>query len=104
MTALNQDNDNLSLRCDVDIVKGITSNVNIVWKMNNREVQGVNGNITEEVTSYTYYYNDSMELNTNSDVVYQCQVIINASPPISNTDNITINAGKYEDYIIALQL
>ena len=86
----------MSLRCDVDIVKGITSSMDIVWKMNNTEEQRVNGNITEEVTSYTYYYTNSTNLNTNSDVVYQCQVIINASPPINNADDITINAGKYK--------
>ena len=100
MTVLNQDNDNpLSLKCDVVIVKGITSSVDIVWKMNNTEVQRENGNVTEEVTSYTYFYTNNMKLNTSNDYVFQCQVIINASPLINNTDDIIIYAGKYKNMI-----
>lgn len=99
VTALSQDIGNLlSLRCDVNIVRGITSGAEVVWKVNNTEIQRYNGNIIEGKTSYTYYYNTDMNLNVNNNnSVYQCEVIINTLPLISNADNFTLYlSGKRE--------
>ena len=84
----------LLLRCDVTTVRGITSDVDIVWKINNTEtMKSFNaGNVAEERTSYVYYYNSSTNLSPNdNNTVYQCQVIINTTPLINNTDTIILN-------------
>lgn len=94
VTALNQHiGSPLSLRCAVTTVKGITSGVDIMWKVNNTEIiERYDGNVTEKRTSYVYYYNANTNLTLNdNNTVYQCQVIINASPLISSTDNLTLN-------------
>ena len=99
VTILNQHIGNpLSLRCAVTTVRGITSSVEIVWKVNDTEIiERYNGNVTEEETSYVYYYNANTNLTINdNNTAYQCQVIINASPLISSTDNLTLNIiGRY---------
>ena len=99
VTALNQHvGSPLSLRCVVTTVKGITSGVDIIWKVNNTEIiERYDGNITEKRTSYVYYYNANTNLTVDdNNTVYQCQVIINASPLISNADNLTLNIiGRY---------
>ena len=104
MTALRQHIGNpLSLRCAVTTVRGITNGVNIVWKVNNTVIiERYNGNVTEEETSYVYYYNADTNLTVNdNNTVYQCQVIINSSPLISSTDNLTLNIiGKRHLYSI----
>ena len=91
VTAVNQDiGDPLSLRCDVSTVKGITSSVHIVWMANGKELKQENGNVTENITAYTYYYNSSEKLTLNdNNTIYQCQVSINANP-LKNTSNIVI--------------
>ena len=89
----------LLLRCDVSIVSGITSNAVIVWKVNDTEVEQYNGNITEDNTSYGYYYtinktNDMLTVN-NTYTAYYCQVVVETIPPINGTVSITINVGEY---------
>lgn len=68
----------LSLKCDVAIVRGITSDVYVAWTANGNELEPYNGNVTENTTAYTYYY-DGERLITSKDnnTVYQCQVTIN---------------------------
>ena len=89
------------LRCDVSIVSSITSNVVIVWKVNDTEVEQYKGSITvtEDSTFYESYYNTSKtnDMLTVNDIytVYQCQATIETSPPINNTSNVTLNVGKY---------
>ena len=94
MTAVNQDiGDPLSLRCDVSTVKGITSSVHIVWMANGKELKQENGNVTENITAYTYYYNSSEKLTLNDgNTIYQCQVSINANLPKIISNNLTLNA------------
>lgn len=93
LTALNQSIGHpLSLRCDVNIVRGIASSVDIVWKVNGTTLKQQDGNISENRTYVYYYYNASMNLTVDdNNTVYQCEVIVNASPPISNTDNFTLS-------------
>ena len=99
MTAVNQDiGDPLSLRCNVSTVKGITSNVSIVWMTNGKKLKQEDGNVKENKTNYTYGYNNySKNLTANdNNMVYHCQVIINTSrSSISGTGSVTLNLGEY---------
>lgn len=83
----------LSLECVVTTVRGITSEVDVVWKINNTKImKRFDGNVTEERTSYVYYYNGDTNLNpSDRNTVYQCQVIINTTPLINKTGAITIS-------------
>ena len=87
----------LLLQCDVSIAKGITSSVEIVWKVNGTEVNRTDGNITGDETYYVYYYNTSTELTVeDNNTVYQCQVIVKTAAMINTTDNVTLNIlGEY---------
>ena len=104
ITAVNQNvGDPISLRCDVSVVKGITSSVNITWMMGNgNELRSYNGNFTESTTAYTYYYNDSEKLTLNdNNTVYQCQVTIN-NRSLGN-DNLTLNVSRGKWKIFSMQ-
>lgn len=107
MTALNHQHigNTLSLRCDVRIVKGITSTVDIVWKADGREIQRYNGNMSENKTFYVYYFNGTTILTAyDNNTVYQCQVVVNRSPLINATDSLTLNLtiGEHKRGIIKL--
>jgi len=93
VTAIAQNiGDPLSLRCDVSTVKGITSSVDIVWMTNGGTPIVLAGNVTANETAYVYYYNSSKTLTINdNNTVYQCQVVINTSPVINITGNVTLN-------------
>ena len=84
----------LTLQCEVTTVRGITSRVDIVWSSNGIVLRRINSTIATTVDNslvYTDSYNIS-QLNTTDDGrVIQCEVVINASPPIMATDNITLN-------------
>jgi len=93
VTAITQNiGDPLSLRCNISTVKGITSSVDIVWMTNGRTPIVLAGNVTANETAYVYYYNSSKTLTINdNNTVYQCQVVINTSPVISITGDVTLN-------------
>ena len=105
VTVLNQSIGNtLLLRCDVNTVRGITSKVDIMWKVNNREIERYNGNILENVISYVYYYNTSKKLTVNdNNAIYQCQVFVNRSPSINATDSLTLNLTIGENHKFLLK-
>ena len=85
----------LTLECTVTTVRGITSRVDIVWSSNGSELQRIEGasvNFTSDsLETYTVIY-DAMQLNTSDDDrVFQCEVVVNTSPPLMVVDNITLD-------------
>ena len=72
----------LLLKCDVSIVRGITSDVYITWTANGNQLESYNGNVTENTTAYTYYYTGTKVLTLNNYITYQCQVTINNRPNV----------------------
>ena len=89
----------LTLQCEVTTVRGITSRVDIVWSSNGIVLRRINGTMDTAMDDWLVYtdsYNIS-QLSTNDDGrVIQCEVVINASPPVMDTDNITLNVmGMY---------
>ena len=84
----------LTLQYEVTTVRGITSRVDIVWSSNGIVLRRINGTIATTMDNslvYTDSYNIS-QLNTTDDGrVIQCEVVINASPPVMTTNNITLN-------------
>ena len=84
--------DLLSLKCDVSIVRGITSDVNITWTANGNKLESYNGNVIENTTAYTYYYDGTKGLTLNDNyTIYQCQVTINNRSQESDTLTLQLN-------------
>ena len=84
----------LTLQCEVTTVRDITSRVDIVWSSNGIVLRRINGTIAttmENSLVYTDSYNISQLSTTDDGRVIQCEVVINASPSVMATDNITLN-------------
>ena len=84
----------LTLDCTVTAVRGISSSVDIIWTTGGRVVRRVD-NITADIENDSAIYTDSFEISSLSAIdngrEYQCRVVINASPPVNNSDQITLN-------------
>ena len=80
-------------------MRGITSRVDIVWSSNGIVLRRTNGTIAttmDDSLVYTDSYSISQLSTTDDGRVIQCEVVINASPPIMATDSITLNViGMY---------
>ena len=88
----------LTLQCEVTTVRGITSRVDIVWRSNGTELEGMNVSSTtiSNSTVYTGSYTISQLSTTDDGRVIQCEVVINANPPVTATDSITLDVmGMY---------
>ena len=90
----------LILRCSVVAVRGITSRVDVVWSSNGLDLETVEANvssITNNSVEYTAYYTIVQLNETDDGRVYQCKVVINASPLVMTDDvNISLNTtSKY---------
>ena len=73
-------------------VRGITSRVDIVWNSDDTDLQRING-IFADNNSTMYMSNYTIpQLNTTDDGrVYQCEVVINTSPPVMATGSVTLD-------------
>ena len=79
----------LILECSVSTVRGITSRVDIVWNIHNERINNSysNNNSTRLSSTYTI-----PQLSTTDDGrVYQCEVVINTSPPVMATGSVTLD-------------
>ena len=95
MTTLNDQTvgQSLTLQCEVTTVRGITSRVDIVWSSNGIVLRRINGTIAttmENSLVYTDSYIISQLSTTDDGRVIQCEVVINASPPVMASNNLTI--------------
>ena len=89
----------LTLQCEVTIVRGITSRVDIVWSSDSTEIEKMN-DVSSTTLDYSLVYTDSYtisQLSTTDDGrAIQCEVVINTSPPVMASDNTTLNVtGEY---------
>ena len=91
--------DPLTLDCTVTAVRGISSSVDIIWTTGGSVVRRVD-NITADIENDYAIYTDSFEISSLSAIVngreYQCTVVINASPPVTNSNQtMLIFAGEH---------
>ena len=90
----------LTLKCNVTIVRGITSRVDIVWSSNGTElkrIEGANSSfVSENFTIYVIFY-DILQLSTRDDGrEFQCGVLINSTPVVMATNSVTLElTGKF---------
>ena len=98
----------LTLECSVTTVRGITSRVDIVWSRDGVELQGRNETnarfSTDISTIYTSNFTIPQLSTTDDGRVYQCEVVINTSPPVMDISNITLDVTgmlipKFKKYV-----
>ena len=81
--------------CNFTTVRGITSRVDVVWSSDGEEllrIERVNVSLTL-VTSAVYVATCTVPLLSTTDDgrVYQCEVVINTSPPVMATGSVTLD-------------
>ena len=97
MTVLNDTQtvgQSLTLQCEVTTVRGITSRVDIVWSSDGTVLRRINDTTATTMNNslaYTDSYTISPLSTTDDGRVIQCEVVINANPPIISSDCITLN-------------
>ena len=88
-------NQSLTLECSVTAVRGITSRVDIIWSRNGTEVERMEGvsvsSTTGNMVMYTDTYTISQLSTTDNRTAYQCEVVINTSPPVMATGSVTLD-------------
>ena len=100
----------LILQCIVTTVRGINSQVDIVWR-NLNSGEEFRRNFTESITIfnsvvYRDYLNISQVTTDDNDVTYQCEVTINAEhSSVIETDTFTLHVhGKTPEVILFLTI
>ena len=83
-------------------MRGITSNVNIMWRRGNEKVISTRKYETADATvgNYILVYRDSYfipQLSTDDDgVKYECRLVVSATPPVIATATFRLNVtGEY---------
>jgi len=89
----------LILECEVIAVMGITSSVNIVWRSSGEMLQST-ANATSTAVDNSLVYTDSYIITilrtSDESRVIECEVSIDADPPVSVASNATLDVtGKY---------
>jgi len=97
----------LILDCGVNTVRGIVSRVDIIWSVDGVVIETITGINSMILSDNSALYSASViipEVNTDDEGrPYQCEVVINSSPPVMAASNVTLNVtGKY--YIIIVNI
>ena len=101
MTALSDQTvgQSLTLHCEVTTVRGITSRVDIVWSSDGtvlRKINDTTATTMENSSVFIDSYMISMLTTSYNARMYECEVVINANPPTTFSDNIILNVnGEY---------
>jgi len=88
--------DPLTLMCNVTAVRGITSDVVVIWRRDGAEVERTEGVNVSYTTANSVVYTDTYTIlllrTTDDGGEYQCEVIINTGPPVMATGNLMLDA------------
>ena len=82
VTALNNQtlNNSLMLECNITTVRGITSNMDIVWMANNTIIRRMNNSVGKLINNLIMHRDVYHVSNVGSDgIQYHCHAIINES-------------------------
>ena len=110
VTTLNEQivGQSLMLECAMSTPRGISSRVDVVWSRDGVVVDYINdvsSNFSSpEVVVYTNIYTIPLLGTYDDDIVYECEVIINSSPLLKITENITLDVyGKFLHKLLFLK-
>ena len=85
-----------SLECIITTVRGINSQVNIIWSKSSDNEELKRENVSANVTMFSsVMYRDYLnipQITTDDDnETYRCEVIINSSSPVTASDSYTLH-------------
>ena len=85
-----------SLECIITTVRGINSQVNIIWSKGSDNEELKRENVSTNVTMFSsVMYRDYLnipQITTDDDnETYRCEVIINSSSPVTASDSYTLH-------------
>ena len=84
----------LTLQCDVNTVRGITSRVEIVWSNDITLLQMTNStpsSMTDDSLIHRNSYTIDILSTDDEGRTYSCEVLIHATPPVMDSDSITLD-------------
>jgi len=85
----------LTLTCDAVTMRGITSNVDLVWRRDNSIIQRLDNTDPTTMNSTSLVYTDTYtisQLSTYDDgIQYECRLMIRASPVVRVMDTVTLD-------------
>ena len=85
----------LVLTCNVTAVRNITTGVDIIWSRDGAEVERMEGVSVSSTTGNMVMYTDSYTISplttTDDGREYQCEVVINTSPPVMANGSVTLD-------------
>ena len=94
----------LTLQCEVTTVRGITSRVDIVWSSDSTVLRRINDTTATTMDNslvYTDSYNISQLSTTDDGRVIRCEVVINTSPSVMDSDSITLDVTGKKCFVIS---
>ena len=97
VTTLNEQivGQSLMLECAMSTPRGISSRVDVVWSRDGVEVERINDISSTfsspEVVVYTNIYTIPLLGTYDDDIVYECEVIINSSPPLKIREDVLLD-------------
>ena len=91
---------NLTLECQVNIPRGITSTVDVVWSDNGTVFDRMNNVTFSPISDSQYQYTDNFTIpllrTSDEGRRIECLAVINTSPSVNDSDGITLNlTGMY---------
>ena len=85
----------LTLECSVTTVRGITSTVDIIWSSDGTQLERMEGVNVSSTTDNSVVYTDTYNISQLSTTVdgreYQCEAVINTSPPVMANYSVTLD-------------
>lgn len=85
------------LECNVMVAKGIDSNVDIIWMVNDTVKRRVNKTIEYINSEYVLYidvYNTPPLQLSDNNTVYYCKAVINGHTFVESNNSVTLTIGK----------
>ena len=96
----------VTLECILTTVQGITSAVNFVWRTNGavlKEEEKLNTSYTtESLNAYSSTYTISPLSTADNDRIYQCDILISSSPPVTATGSVTLDVTGMSIFVCKL--
>ena len=81
----------LTLQCSAAGLGGITSRADVTWRVNNVDLQTITGIPSFILSSYQVPHIIPQLSTADDGKVYQCEVVINTSPPVMATGSVTLD-------------
>ncbi|XP_065904304.1 receptor-type tyrosine-protein phosphatase delta-like isoform X2 [Dysidea avara] len=100
--------DSLTLTCNVTAVRGITSSVDIIWSSDSDMLETMEGVSVSSTIDNSVVYTDTymvIEVSTDDeDRDYQCQVVVNTTPPVMATGSVTLDVMVPQPSVVTSQM